>query len=131
MIGRTFHGGGGTVLHVTLVNHGQYGYADEDFDPSDPLYLTADPYGYFKLTGSRVGRFYYEGHGKYLFTPTKGDEDVTVFADGRAIVGPEAVRQGGSSAFADVKCSASGFTTKVAVPTEHGTSTAIESWRRS
>jgi hypothetical protein len=127
-----FHGGAGTLLTITLSSHHsktQYGIADADYDPSDPLYLTGVSGGYFKLTGSAFGRFEYLGHGRFHFDPTLSDEDVTVFADGKAIVGPEPVK--GGNGFADIKCSASSFKTTVKVPTESGIATAVEVWKRT
>jgi hypothetical protein len=127
-----FHGGAGTVLTITLSSYHsktQHGIADADYDPSDPLYLTGVSGGYFKLSGSAFGRFEYLGHGRFHFDPTLSDEDVTVFADGKAIVGPEPVK--GGNGFADIKCSARSFKTTVKVPTESGTKTAVEVWKRS
>lgn len=127
-----FHGGAGTVLTIQLSSYHsktQYGVADADYDPSDPLYLTGLSGGYFKLTGFALGRFEYLGHGRFHFDPTLTDEDVTVFADGKVIVGPVSVK--GGNGFADLKCSASSFTSTVKVPTESGIATAVEVWKRT
>lgn len=126
-----FHGGAGTTLTITLSSYQsktQHGIADADYDPSDPLYLNGVTGGYFKLTGSALGRFEYLGHGRFHFDPTLSDEEVTVFGDGKVVVGPEPVK--GGNGFADIKCSARSFTTTVKVPTETGIATAVEAWKR-
>ncbi|MGO9750228.1 MAG: hypothetical protein ACLP8S_11970 [Solirubrobacteraceae bacterium] len=92
----------------------QNGIVDPNYDPSDPLYLTDLSGGYFKLTGCALGRFEYLGHGRFHFAPTLTDEDVTVFDDGKVIIGPESVK--GSNGFANLKCSASSFASIVTVP---------------
>ena len=127
-----FHGGAGTELAITLSRYHsktQYGIADANYDPSDPLHLTGVSGGYFKLTGSAFGRFEYVGHRRFHCDPTLSDEEVTVFADGKAIVGPEPVK--GGNGFADIKWSARSFTTTLKVPTESGTATAVEVWKRT
>jgi hypothetical protein len=125
-----FRGGACTTLRITLVSHrgkAAYGIADADYDPSDPLYLTGAGGGYFKLTGAAFGRFEYLGHGHFRFNAGLSDEEVTVFADGKAILTTD-VKAGGG--FADISCSGSRFTTTVEIPTGRGTARAVEHWRR-
>jgi hypothetical protein len=116
------------VLTVSLSSHdskSEYGIADANYDPSDPLYL-ADG-AYLKLTGSSFGRFEYIGHGHFHFDSTTSDEEVTVFEDDKALA-TDPVKGGGG--FADITCSATSFTTTVTFGAASKSVIAVEVWRR-
>jgi hypothetical protein len=119
----------GTVLTITLEHGGRDGIADANYDRSSPIRFAGDSSADLQVRGSTFGRFYYEGHGRYRFTPGVSSEEVTIFSHGTKVPGPRDVKHG--SGWSDLTCTATKLTTETTIPTKTGTAKVKATFRRS